>query len=60
MREAPRARSFQGLPGVALTAPASAPAAEEPPALYGFRPFPKRGGIVTNDLIDQLREDDVG
>lgn len=23
----------------------------------GFRPFPKRGGIVTNELIDTLRED---
>ncbi|MDE0209100.1 MAG: hypothetical protein OXJ64_04380 [Boseongicola sp.] len=22
---------------------------------YGFRPFPKRGGIVTNALIDRLR-----
>lgn len=26
---------------------------------FGFRPFPKRGGIVTNELIDRLREDDV-
>ena len=24
--------------------------------LYGFRPFPKRGGVVTNELIDKLRE----
>ena len=31
----------------------------EPKAHYGFRPFPKRGGIVTNDLIDRLREDDA-
>ena len=23
---------------------------------FGFRPFPKRGGIVTNELIDRLRE----
>jgi hypothetical protein len=45
---------------IALTTPGNPPTAEEPPALYGFRPFPKRGGIVTNDLIDQLREDDVG
>lgn len=22
---------------------------------YGFRPFPKRGGIVTNEQIDRLR-----
>ena len=25
-------------------------------AAFGFRPFPKRGGIVTNELIDRLRE----
>ena len=24
---------------------------------FGFRPFPKRGGLVTNELIDQLREE---
>ncbi len=24
---------------------------------FGFRPFPKRGGIVTNELINQLREE---
>ena len=27
--------------------------------VHGFRPFPKRGGIVTNELIDKLREDDA-
>jgi len=43
----------------ALTAPPHVPVAREPKALYGFRPFPKRGGIVTNDLIDKLREDDL-
>ena len=26
---------------------------------HGFRPFPKRGGVLTNDLIDKLREDDA-
>ena len=30
---------------------------QEPPAEFGFRPFPSRGGIVTNELIDRLRED---
>ena len=24
---------------------------------FGFRPFPKRGGLVTNERIDQLREE---
>lgn len=45
----------------ALTAP-SAPASaavREPKAVYGFKPFARRGGIVTNDLIDQLRSDDA-
>jgi hypothetical protein len=36
-----------------------APRAAEPRAHYGLRPFPKRGGIVTNELIDRLREDDA-
>ena len=39
----------------ALTEPA--PAATE--SFLGFRPLPRRGGVVTNELIDQLREDDV-
>jgi hypothetical protein len=33
--------------------------AREPKAVYGLRPFPKRGGIVTNDLIDKLRDEDA-
>ena len=32
---------------------------KEHKATYGFRPFPKRGRIVTNALIDKLREDDA-
>jgi len=32
---------------------------KEPKAVYGFRPFASRGGIVTNELIDKLREDDA-
>ncbi len=43
----------------ALTAPAAGHAAREPRAHYGFRPFPRRGGVVTNNLIDKLREDDA-
>jgi hypothetical protein len=43
----------------ALTTPANTRAAREPKATYGFRPFPRRGGIVTNELIDKLREDDA-
>jgi hypothetical protein len=43
----------------ALNAPAQPPRAAQPRAQYGFRPFPKRGGVVTNELIDRLREDDA-
>lgn len=45
----------------ALTAPlpAQSSRAAEPRAHYGIRPFPKRGGVVTNELIDKLREDDA-
>ena len=44
----------------ALTGPAEAQAGEDtPPARHGFRPFPRRGGIVTNEVIDRLREDDA-
>lgn len=32
-------------------------AANEP--RHGFRPFARRGGIVTNDLIDKLRGEDA-
>ncbi len=42
----------------ALTAPQPS-AVREPKAQYGFAPFARRGGIITNDLIDQLRRDDA-
>jgi hypothetical protein len=42
----------------ALSAPSTVPQVKEPPAVYGFKPLPSRGGIVTNALIDRLREDD--
>ena len=38
---------------------AAPPHVNEPAAIYGFRPFPKTGRIVTNAMIDKLREDDV-
>lgn len=43
----------------ALTAPPQERGTRAPKALLGFRPFAKRGGIVTNELIDTLREDDA-
>ena len=30
------------------------PVARAPKAIYGFRPFSKRGGIVNNEAIDRL------
>ena len=41
----------KGLAGV------SAMTAQEPKAIFGFRPFPKEGRIVSNELINKLRED---
>ena len=29
----------------------------EPKAVYGFRPFPKEGRVVSNEMINKLRED---
>jgi hypothetical protein len=29
----------------------------EPEEVKGFRPFPSRGGVVTNELVDRLREE---
>ena len=31
----------------------------EPKAVHGLKPFARRGGIITNELIDQLRHDDA-
>ena len=36
---------------------AAASTVGEPKAIYGFRPFPKEGRSVSNDLINKLRED---
>jgi hypothetical protein len=41
----------------ALTA--SPRSVRRPKAVHGFRPFPRRGGIVTNAQIDKLREEDA-
>jgi len=31
----------------------------EAPAIYGVQPFASRGAVVTNDLIDRLRQGDA-
>ena len=43
----------------ALNAPFESLTVQEPETVYGFTPFPRRGKIVTNDVIDRLRDDDV-
>ena len=48
----------------ALTQPAAAapgaPAARAPASTFGFRPFASRGAVVTNQLVQQLRDDGEG
>jgi hypothetical protein len=44
---------------LALTAHRETPPGEKQESARGFQPFPSRGGVVTNDLIDHLREDDA-
>ena len=48
-----------------LSAPHGSQAADtasvrEPKAVYGLKPFARRGGVVTNELIDNLRDEDGG
>ena len=38
--------------------PTSEPQVSERLAAYGIHPLPKRGGIVTNELINRLRDAD--
>lgn len=42
----------------ALTAPTAPAVVREPPSVYGLRPFPSRGGIVTNELVNRIREEE--
>jgi len=43
----------------ALTTPQEPRGVKEPTAVYGLTPFARRGGIVTNELIDKLRDEDA-
>ena len=43
----------------ALTQAPEGSGSREPKAFYGFRPLPKRGGVVSNELVNRLREDDI-
>jgi hypothetical protein len=42
-----------------LTSPSRSSQRGSQTRVCGFRPFPSRGGIVTNDVVDSLREDDA-
>ena len=39
-------------------APEESAGTREPDPFYGFRPFASRGAVVTNELVDRLREED--
>jgi hypothetical protein len=43
----------------ALTTPPEPLSVMEPKSVYGLKPFARRGGIVTNELIDKLRDEDA-
>ena len=40
---------------LALTPSTKAPERNDPEGFYGFKPLPRRGGTVSNGLIDKLR-----
>ena len=46
-----------GLMREALHARMSKAATEKPHGQYGFRPIPAGGDVVTNELIDEIREE---
>jgi hypothetical protein len=31
---------------------------DEPESFHGFHPFPKRGGVVTNELVNRIRDEE--
>lgn len=43
-------------PTLATSSPTQVPLVSERLATYGIHPLPKRGGIVSNELIDRLRD----
>lgn len=51
---------ISGLVRQALTqsAGATANSVREPAAVCGFRPFPSRGGMVSNEQVDKLRDEE--
>ena len=53
-----QARRAFHLPVQPLQAHEPAPPLEGPLAQFGFRPLPPRGVIITNDMVDRLRDEE--
>jgi hypothetical protein len=51
-------RAFAHGPGQPSGKPPRGPRASEPLAAFGVQPLPRRGGLVTNELIDRLRDEE--
>lgn len=51
---------MSGLGRKALTADPDRTAGERPEKIFGFRPFPSRGGVVTIEMIDPLKKEEGG
>lgn len=43
----------------ALTRTPTRSGVKEPKVVYGLKPIASRGGIITNDIVGKLREDDA-
>ncbi|MFM2399124.1 MAG: hypothetical protein RL341_1281, partial [Pseudomonadota bacterium] len=43
----------------ALQQPVNAQGQSDLDEVCGFKPFPRRGGVVSNELINQLRDQDI-
>lgn len=51
-------RAFAQGPGQSPGKQARPPRMSEPLAAYGIHPLPARGALVTNELIDRLRDEE--
>ena len=51
-------RAFAQGPGPSHGKQPRAARVSEPLAAYGIHPLPARGGLVTNELIDRLRDEE--
>lgn len=49
-------RAFASQPELSTTSQVALPPTVQRLATYGICPLPKRGGVVSNQLIDRLRE----